>query len=116
VTPATPRLPVMGRPTPAGTSGIFVVDVQHLVMWHVETNYGVELVPEYACGSAPTPERLDTFLRGKEIRGLRRLVGWYGRLCRPERTSTWQGPFYTEMAADRSVRDFFDLEEDDDAP
>src|ERR1019366_5175429 len=101
------------------------LDVQYFTAYHVDTEYGTEVVPAAACGtlwedarrytgrfnadgSQVTQETiLAEFCEGSRIEGVEKKTGFYARLSAPGYLdcTEWDGPHTTREAALLSVRE-----------
>jgi len=99
--------------------GFMVPVAEHLVMYHVETEVGLELVPQNVCGildlaamGVHGPGRvkadLRDYLEGSTVREVERKEGWYSRLSAPGYTDTtsWMGPYGSADEALAEVKAF----------
>jgi hypothetical protein len=95
--------------------------IEHMVMYHVETNHGTELVPEEVCGiladdEHPWPE-LKQYLEGSRTYSVTREEGWYGRLSANGYLdcTEWDGPHATAWDALQRVKEIYDVDDNGDA-
>lgn len=93
---------------------------EYLVMYHVETNHGTELVPEDVCGDTiRLKQGLDSLLRfvvGTAITDATRREGWYGRLSAPGYLdcTEWDGPYDTADEALCAVKEAYGVKDNGD--
>jgi hypothetical protein len=100
---------------------------ERMVMYHVETNVGTELVPEDVCSKldcevcertgkvcSETEDALSPYLEGSEIQSVTRKEGWYARLSAPGYldATDWHGPFKTADAALADVKDLYEVDDE----
>ena len=100
-------------------------DVQRFTAYHVDTNGGIEVVPEDVCGALDLDENgmpddvrvLLPYCEHPRIAGVERHSGWYARLSAPgymDRTD-WDGPYPTRDAALASLLARFECDEEGDS-
>lgn len=107
--------------------GFMVPVAEHMVMYHVETNYGTEYVPEEVCGvlMTCTPsgivadgelDSLSDYVEGSEIRAAVRNEGWYSRLTAPGYldSTEWEGPYATSEEAIDGCKEQYDVDDNGD--
>ena len=102
---------------------------EYMVVYHVETNAGTELVPEDVCGALDeagglTPfesvenlAKLANYLEDPEhVAGVERHEGWYGRLSADGYLdcTSWDGPHESEFAALDAVKELYDVDDEGD--
>lgn len=91
---------------------------EHMVMYHVETDVGTELVPESVCGkvdldSAYGVGRVYSFCQDPEsCKEVVRKEGWYSRLSAPGYldATDWHGPFETSDEALTECQEFHEVD------
>lgn len=96
---------------------------ERMVMYHVETNAGTELVPESVCGPVELTEggaemaTLGQYIEGTEVYDTERKEGWYARLSAPGYLdcTDWNGPYDTAEQALEAVKEFHGVDGDDDS-
>ena len=94
--------------------GFMQPEVVHQSAWHVETHYGMEIVPAWLVPEEPSAHDLDPFCESDVLRGaagepadVEFETGWYARLSAPgymDRTD-WIGPYETEGEALKALAD-----------
>lgn len=103
---------------------------EHFAAYHVETNAGVEIVPEEICGkldpgdgddamltpyeSLANQHALEPYLEGSRIEGVDRKEGWYGRLSAPGYldATDWMGSYESSRAALDAVCEQYDVDDE----
>lgn len=109
--------------------GFMIPVAERMVMYHVETNAGTELVPEDVCGAlehesqdplcADCVETLLPYLEGNRVEGYEPKEGWYGRLSAPGYLDAthWDGPYRSADEALDAVKEFYEVDDNgDDLP
>jgi hypothetical protein len=103
---------------------------EKMVMYHVETSCGTELVPEDVCGvltidgdgmlDMHSRAALQSYCEGNigPRSYTERREGWYGRLSAPDYLdcTSWDGPYATADEALQAVQDEYEVDENGDFP
>src|ERR1700682_5695147 len=97
---------------------------EYMAVYHVETEYGTELIHEMVCGDilhVPDAGRpaLKDYCQGdvySRFFAVERKVGWYGRLSAPGYLdcTEWDGPHPTERAALEAVKEAYGVKDNGD--
>src|SRR5580692_9842848 len=105
-------------------------EVQKLVMYHVESNEGDELVPENLCGDLRIENKNIVWSQGpvfvvadytdarvEEIKSIERKEGFYSRLSAPGYLdcTDWIGPYKTSKEALDAVKEEYEVDDNGDS-
>jgi len=111
--------------------GFMIPTAEYFAAYHVDTNAGIEIVPEEVCGGLSVADEIEPdpcavlpadaaalrdYLEGSNISSIERKQGWYARLSAPGYLdcTSWDGPYATAEEALAAIKELYECDDDGD--